>query len=111
MSENIVGFNGPLFNYSSHPTDTSPLSIEPEEDTAYDPLAKPSKKKDSAPLVPEAKLEGYKEDPTMSKVVDRRWYERNKHIYPASIWEEFDPEKKYSDAQRKDTSGNAFFFS
>jgi protein FAM50 len=43
--------------------------------------------------------------------VDRRWYERNKHIFPASVWEEYTPEKDFTKAQRKDTEGNSFFFS
>lgn len=47
----------------------------------------------------------------MTKVVDRRWYERNKHIFPASVWEEYTPEKDLSKVKRKDTEGNAFFFS
>ena len=46
----------------------------------------------------------------MTKVVDRRWYERNKHIFPASVWETFDPEKDYSQTIRRDNGGNAFFF-
>ena len=25
----------------------------------------------------------------------RNWYERNKHIFPASRWEPYDPEKKW----------------
>ncbi|KAJ1725091.1 hypothetical protein LPJ53_000742 [Coemansia erecta] len=29
------------------------------------------------------------------KVCERAWYERNKHIFPASRWEMFDPEKDY----------------
>ena len=29
------------------------------------------------------------------KVVMRNWYERNKHIFPASRWEPYDPEKKW----------------
>ena len=29
------------------------------------------------------------------KVVMRSWYERNKHIFPASRWEPYDPEKKW----------------
>ncbi len=29
------------------------------------------------------------------KVVDRHWYNRNKHIFPASRWEVFDPDKNY----------------
>ena len=31
------------------------------------------------------------------KVVERRWYERNKHIFPASRWEVFDPNADYGD--------------
>ncbi|KAL0944867.1 XAP5 domain-containing protein [Colletotrichum truncatum] len=56
-------------------------------------------------------LEGATDDPTLTKVVDRRWYERNKHIYPASMWQEFDPEKDYQKEVRKDAGGNTFFFS
>ena len=29
------------------------------------------------------------------KVVLRQWYERNKHIFPASRWEPYDPTKTY----------------
>ena len=29
------------------------------------------------------------------KVVMRGWYERNKHIFPASRWEPYDPNKNY----------------
>ena len=29
------------------------------------------------------------------KVVLRSWYERNKHIFPASRWEPYDPEKQW----------------
>lgn len=56
-------------------------------------------------------LEGASDDPTWTKVVDRRWYERNKHIYPASTWQQFDPETDYTNQIRKDTGGNTFFFS
>ncbi|KAI5807279.1 XAP5, circadian clock regulator-domain-containing protein [Peziza echinospora] len=50
------------------------------------------------------------EDPTMTKVVDRRWYERNKHIFPASVWTNFDPAKDYKGMVRRDRDNNAFFF-
>src|SRR3569833_220251 len=40
-------------------------------------------------------LEGASDDPSFTKVVDRRWYESNKHIYPASVWQEFDPENVF----------------
>ena len=67
---------------------------------------------EAARLLAETKsLEGADEDPTWTKVVDRRWYERNKHIYPASTWQDFDPEKNYTTEVRKDTGGNTFFFS
>lgn len=46
-----------------------------------------------------------------TKVVDRRWYERNKHIYPASTWQDFDPEMDYAKQIRKDGGGNTFFYS
>ena len=56
-------------------------------------------------------LEGASADPNFTKVVDRRWYERNKHIFPASVWEEFDPDRDYGKGKRSDAEGNAFFFS
>jgi protein FAM50 len=43
-------------------------------------------------LVSDAKKE--KEDAHAAKVVERRWYERNRHIFPASRWVIFDPKKK-----------------
>ena len=58
-----------------------------------------------------SELEGASDDPTITKVVDRRWYQRNKHIYPANVWQDFDPEKDYSKDIRRDPGGNAFFFS
>ncbi|KAI1373310.1 XAP5-domain-containing protein [Hypoxylon crocopeplum] len=56
-------------------------------------------------------LEGASDDPAFTKVVDRRWYERNKHIYPASVWQEFDPDKNYQNEVRRDLGGNTFFYS
>eukprot|EP01090_Pellita_catalonica_P021770 TRINITY_DN8242_c0_g1_i1.p1 TRINITY_DN8242_c0_g1~~TRINITY_DN8242_c0_g1_i1.p1 ORF type:complete len:215 (+),score=41.15 TRINITY_DN8242_c0_g1_i1:129-773(+) len=32
-----------------------------------------------------------KDESHAAKVVERRWYEKNKHIFPASRWEVFDP--------------------
>ena len=45
----------------------------------------------------------------MTKVVDRRWYEGNKYIFPVRVWTEFDPTKDYSIIVRRDMGGNAFF--
>ena len=56
-------------------------------------------------------LEGASDDPSYTKIVDRRWYERNKHIYPATLWQDFDPEKDYQKEIRRDLGGNAFFYS
>lgn len=43
-------------------------------------------------LVSDANKE--KQDTHAAKVVERRWYERNRHIFPASRWTTFDPKKK-----------------
>ncbi|KAF2276160.1 XAP5-domain-containing protein [Westerdykella ornata] len=109
----VAGFNGPLFNYSAEATKATPSTSETSatEATEYNPLERHGTDKDKAAAVPEEELEGYNEDATMTKVVDRRWYERNKHIFPASVWEEYTPEKDLSKAKRKDAEGNAFFFS
>ncbi|KAH9431955.1 hypothetical protein MCOR02_006663 [Pyricularia oryzae] len=56
-------------------------------------------------------LEGHDDDPNLTKVVDRRWYEKNKHIYPATLWQEFDPDRDYRNEFRRDTDGNTFFYS
>ncbi|KAI1109863.1 XAP5-domain-containing protein [Nemania sp. NC0429] len=61
--------------------------------------------------IPDDSLEGASDDPTLTRVVDRRWYERNKHIYPASMWQDFDPEKDYQKEIRRDLGGNTFFYS
>lgn len=36
-----------------------------------------------------------KDESHPGKVIERRWYERNKHIFPASRWEIYDPKKDY----------------
>eukprot|EP00751_Fragilariopsis_kerguelensis_P007707 CAMPEP_0170801562 /NCGR_PEP_ID=MMETSP0733-20121128/28633_1 /TAXON_ID=186038 /ORGANISM="Fragilariopsis kerguelensis, Strain L26-C5" /LENGTH=362 /DNA_ID=CAMNT_0011154345 /DNA_START=85 /DNA_END=1175 /DNA_ORIENTATION=+ len=36
-----------------------------------------------------------KDESHPGKVVERSWYERNKHIFPASRWEVYDPAKNY----------------
>lgn len=110
----MVGFNGPLFDYSAQPTKATPdkTDVEAEADAAvYDPLNQHNKEKGKELAVPDEELEGYSDDPAMTKVVDRRWYERNKHIFPASAWTEYAPDKDLSKVQRKDVEGNAFFFS
>ncbi|KAG5662862.1 hypothetical protein KAF25_005280 [Fusarium avenaceum] len=103
----------PVFKYSAEP----PRKPEPTVDTdPSDPLTTASSKAAAAAAAARAlpdisTLEGADEDPTLTKVVDRRWYERNKHIFPASMWQEFDPEKDYGKEVRKDAGGNTFFFS
>jgi len=37
-----------------------------------------------------------KDESHAGKVILRSWYERNKHIFPASRWEPYDPTKTYS---------------
>ncbi|XP_059481422.1 protein FAM50 homolog [Neocloeon triangulifer] len=49
--------------------------------------------RDDIRLVSDATIE--KEESHAGKVLLRNWYERNKHIFPASRWEPFDPTKSY----------------
>ncbi|XP_021191951.3 protein FAM50 homolog [Helicoverpa armigera] len=49
---------------------------------------------DDVRLVNDATQE--KQDSHAGKVLLRSWYERNKHIFPASRWEPYDPTKTYS---------------
>ncbi|XP_066255778.1 protein FAM50 homolog [Euwallacea similis] len=48
---------------------------------------------DDVRLVSDASVE--KEESHAGKVLMRSWYERNKHIFPASRWEPYDPTKVY----------------
>ena len=44
-------------------------------------------------MVSDATIE--KDESHAGKVCLRSWYEKNKHIFPASRWEPYDPEKKW----------------
>lgn len=61
------GKSGPLFHFDVH------------DDVRVGPLDSRIEKDESHP----------------GKVVERRWYEKNKHIFPASRWEVYDPAKTY----------------
>ena len=116
MVNKTLGPNSmPLFDYAATtvppPSDGSESPDQIPDD--YDPLSLPSKtksKNSGQVMSADRHLEGVDADPNFTKVVDRRWYERNKHIFPASLWEEFDPTKDYAKGIRKDAEGNAFFF-
>nr|XP_027238284.1 protein FAM50 homolog isoform X2 [Penaeus vannamei] len=56
--------------------------------------------RDDIRLVSDASVE--KEESHAGKVVMRSWYERNKHIFPASRWEPYDPQKNYEKYTIKD---------
>lgn len=115
MVNKTKGYNGPLFAHSAEPTAATPVNLSAS--TATGGLSVPTapsktpKTQTPSPAVPDADLEGFGSDPNSTKVVDRRWYEKNKHIFPASTWEDFDPTKDYTNHVRKDVNGNAFFFS
>ncbi|POS88229.1 hypothetical protein EPUL_000136 [Erysiphe pulchra] len=100
-----------LFNYSSDFSPDPSVANKSIDLDNYNPLSRPSSQANSKfGLEKTVALEGRAEDPTLTKVVDRRWYERNKHIFPASVWQEFDPEKDYQKEIKRDLGGNAFFF-
>ncbi|CAG8496615.1 644_t:CDS:10 [Diversispora eburnea] len=69
------GKSGPLFNFDVH---------------------------DDIRLTHDATIE--KDESHAGKVVERNWYEKNKHIFPASRWEVYDPEKNYGKYTIKDTN-------
>jgi len=53
-------------------------------------------------MVSDASIE--KDESHAGKVLLRNWYERNKHIFPASRWEPYDPTKTYEKYSIKDKS-------
>lgn len=110
-----VGYHGLLFSLSSEPTPATPSQLLSTTDESTPPRSEPAPataglSHPSNPVVVDGDLEGFPDDPAFTKVVDRRWYERNKHIYPASAWEDFDPQRDYSQGGRKDREGNQMFF-
>ncbi|KAL2919288.1 hypothetical protein HK105_200931 [Polyrhizophydium stewartii] len=56
---------------------------------------------DDVRLLNDARIET--EDSHAGKVMERAWYESNKHIFPASRWEVFDPQRDYGKYTIKDT--------
>jgi len=46
-------------------------------------------------LVLDARIE--KDESHPGKIVERRWYDKNKHIFPASRWERYDPSVKHDE--------------
>ncbi|TGJ83616.1 hypothetical protein E0Z10_g5155 [Xylaria hypoxylon] len=104
-----LGPNGTiLFKYDAEASRSRPEQSIPSDDEVP-PIHIPISAANTQ--TPVESLEGAFDDPTMTKAVDRRWYERNKHIYPASMWQDFDPEKDYQKEVRRDPGGNTFFYS
>ncbi|SPO01510.1 related to XAP-5 protein [Cephalotrichum gorgonifer] len=100
-----------IFNYTAEAR-RPPDADDDNDDNKIGGIVTAASRAEAARRVPDVStLEGADDDPAMTKVVDRRWYERNKHIYPASLWQEFDPEKDYVSEIRRDLGGNAFFYS
>jgi protein FAM50 len=97
IANKVPSFNqsgGLLFDYSAN-------APAPKDDN--DPTSRSN----------DEELEGANADPSLTKVVDRRWYERNKHIFPASLWREYEPGEEFLESMnsaKRDAQGNAFFF-
>ncbi|KAK7957845.1 hypothetical protein PG996_010708 [Apiospora saccharicola] len=113
MNKTLGPNNQILFDYSAEPPAILSNAPTPAEDATAGPTSAADRRAAAAKVIqPDIdSLEGASDDPTFTKVVDRRWYERNKHIYPASTWQDFDPEHDYQSQIRKDPrSGNTFFY-
>lgn len=65
IKEKARGKSGPLFHFDVHEA-IGPSDVRIEKDEAH-----------------------------AGKIVDRKWYERNKHIFPASRWETFSKDKTF----------------
>lgn len=99
-----------LFDYSAEAPEKD--ESETATPTATGGLTTAASKAAALKALPDINtLEGAEDDATITKVVDRRWYEKNKHLYPANLWQDFDPDKDYTKEVRKDAGGNTFFFS
>lgn len=59
---------------------------------------------DDIRLIADARLE--KDESHAGKVLLRSWYERNKHIFPASRWEPYDPTRSYEKYTISDKKNN-----
>lgn len=107
-----IGYDGqPIFRYSANPPkDLRKDEALPERAGLFDPRTMSDPSEGKLNEVPSSSLEGAGDDPSLTKVVNRQWYERNKHIFPASLWEDFDPKKDYTTSTRRDAQGNTFFF-
>ncbi|KAF2239891.1 hypothetical protein EV356DRAFT_511200 [Viridothelium virens] len=105
------GYYGALFDFSAEPTAASPSRASTTAEPSYQALLlRPGEKKTrESTTVPDAELEGASDDPNLTKVVDRNWYTKNKHIYPASSWREFEEGKEYGKGPRTDAEGNPYF--
>ncbi|KAF4554797.1 XAP5, circadian clock regulator-like protein [Elsinoe fawcettii] len=111
MLNKVTGFDGvEMFPYSAEPTMATPATVVNAAPAGglNIPGQKPLVEAKPESAYPDANLEGHNDDPALTKVVDRRWYEKHKHIFPASIWQDFDPVKDYSILVRKDASGNVY---
>ncbi|KAA0145858.1 hypothetical protein FNF28_07783 [Cafeteria roenbergensis] len=53
---------------------------------------------DEVRVVDDARVE--REDSHPGKVVQRHWYDKNKHVFPASRWELYDPTVNYAERYR-----------
>jgi protein FAM50 len=104
-----------LFDYTAEadhvPARSETASPAPSEPPLAESVVRKPPKSSGVVTPIDSTLEGVNDDPNMTKVVDRRWYERNKHIFPANIWVEFDPTTDFTKRGRRDAEGNKFFFS
>jgi protein FAM50 len=67
--------------------------IIPFDYSFYDLLTNKAQGK-NGPLIKLTDMVTYEKDEGyVAKILERRWYEKNKHIFPASKWELYDPLK------------------
>ena len=123
MLHRSTGYNNQrIFPHAATPTAATPAHLlptaaaSPTATTTANPAlttgAQLTQHRNAAQALraPDAALEGFDTDPAATRVVDRRWYERHRHIFPASTWEAYAPDHDYTRTARTDGLGNAMFF-
>lgn len=108
MLNDVCDHRGRLFQYSYEPTSATPIERAKPDDPHAQSGWKISKR--HTKLIEDWQLEGADHDPNWVKVVDRQWYEKHKHVYPASIWQDYHPGLDYSTGVRRDPDGNSYFY-
>ena len=78
MRDKVRGKSGPLFDFGVFDE-----TLNQDNSEAMQQFCKPAD-------IREERVESH-----AGKIIERQWYDKNKHVFPASRWEMYDPTKSY----------------